>query len=638
MLLPLIIFTLLSTFISNFAQPVVGTSGMPASSASTNAERKATSAAPNRPAQLAPSSPAGEPSKVRTRSSADPTMQSKQSTKYHEARKFLATNQLLAEHAPCTALNIANALTTLAVNYKMPESVARAMGYVAEALKHAEQHTQVTDSSNALPVLIKELQSNISAEMEIRLSALERKLTLPSTAQKQLESAAKEIGQAADNIKMSIKDVGNSIAQVTDTSSQLANTASSYKDVLLRSREQFPQAEIAGNKSLADPRILRDMDRKARQILIDTRDPDITGASIAALKEKVSEAIAKITEPPPPKDTTVMDIAKLRKGGFTILFKDREVINWLQDPAVDFEFTTGISRDASIVKRIYSLLVPRIPIKLDLANESHLREIEECNGFPEGTITKARWIKPEYRRAPDQRAAHAIFALHDIDTANLCIRDGIKVCGLHICPSRLKHEPMQCMKCRKWGHFANACTATADTCGTCGGEHRTNDCNNKENVYCVSCKSKEHASWDRECPEFRRRCGQYDENYPENNLIFFPSDESWTLISRPQKLQHSERFPARYAVAPLHQPERPTRENVPKTLNKQRKQHAARNMANQSTMDQYIAPGNSQRHTNTGMSQNQIHADAAASTDATFPSLDFHTPGLGSEPDPHGWD
>ena len=217
--------------------------------------------------------------------------------------------------------------------------------------------------------------------------------------------------------------------------------------------------------TMTDPRILRDVDRKARQVLIDMIDPEIIGASLAEIKEKVHASIVKITDLPPPEGSTVLEVNKLCKGGFTILFKDKEAINWLQDLVVEFEFTTSISSDTFIDKCTYSILVPHIPTMLDLSNETHLREVEECNSIPVGSIVKARWIKLAYRRTPGQRAAHTIFVLRDIDTANNCIRDSIKVCSLHIQPCRLKHEPMQCMRCRKWGHFTHTCTAPADTCG-----------------------------------------------------------------------------------------------------------------------------------------------------------------------------
>ena len=608
---------------------------MPASAAGTNTEKRAMSAAPTRPVQLVTSPSTGAPNKVRTCSTTDSTLQPEQPNKYIEARKFLNAHHLLTECAPCTVQTLANVLKAMAESYKMPESVAKALGHVAEALLHTDQNSQDSQRTETLPKLIEELQKNLSVEMDSKLNALEKKLTLPSAAQEQMKTAAKEIGQAADNIKASINDMGNTIAQVTDTSSQLANTATNYKDVLLMSREQNLRPQHSENPLQTDPKIIRDVDRKARQILIDTLDPKITEASLADIKEKVSAVIAQITNPPQPKDTTILEINKLQKGGFTILFKDKEVINWLQDAGVEFEFTSGISPDASIVKRTYSMLVPWVPLSFDPSNEDHLREIEECNSIPAGTITKARWIKPAYRRAAEQRAAHTIFTLNDVCVTNGFIRDGIKVCGLFIRPSRLKQEPMQCMKCRKWGHFAHACTASVDTCRTCGDKHRTSECNNKDKTYCVSCKSNSHASWDRDCPEFRRRCDQYDENFPENSLPYYPTEEAWTLSPRPGKLQRSEKFPAKYTVTALQQSERSNQVTANWQQGKQRKQQTAKIPANQSTMDQYIVSGIPQG-ANADRSINLNNTNAAIPTDADFPPFNYRTPDEGLEP--RGWD
>ena len=240
-----------------------------------------------------------------------------------------------------------------------------------------------------------------------------------------------------------------------------------------------------------------------------------------------------------------------------MLFKEKEVINWLQDQDAEFHFTTEIAPDAEIIKRLYSILVPRIPITFNPSNEAHLREVEECNDLPSGMIAKARWIKPEYRRVQGQKAAHAIFAFKDATNANKCIRDGIQVCSLRVRPNRLKHEPMQCMKCRRWGHFAHSCTAEMDTCGTCGGEHKTKDCTTRDRMFCVSCKNHTHSSWNRDCPEFRRRCVQFDENFPENDLPYFPTEEEWTMIPCPNKLLFPEKFPAKFTTSRPSQPTQP---------------------------------------------------------------------------------
>ena len=167
----------------------------------------------------------------------------------------------------------------------------------------------------------------------------------------------------------------------------------------------------------------------------------------------------------------------------------------------------------------------------------------------------------------------------------------------------------------------------------CGEEHRTSNCDNKEKTYCVSCKSNTHASWDRECPEFRKRCDQFDENYPENNLPYFPSEESWTLTPRPNKLQRHEKFPPKYAVNALQQSGNGNREAS--TKSKHQKQRIAKMPPNQSTMDQFITKGNTQA-TEAGNAPEPNNADAAAPIDTNYPIFNFHTPDEGSEP--QGWD
>jgi methyl-accepting chemotaxis protein len=122
--------------------------------------------------------------------------------------------------------------------YRMPDNIAKSIGYIAEALQHIEQQRLNNEDAKSLPELFKSLQNNLSAEMDSKLNVLEKKLILPPPEQEQLNSVAKEIGQAVESLKASINDMVNSIAQVTDTSMQLASTAMNYKDTLLKSSEQ----------------------------------------------------------------------------------------------------------------------------------------------------------------------------------------------------------------------------------------------------------------------------------------------------------------------------------------------------------------------------------------------------------------
>ncbi|KAN0139117.1 hypothetical protein V8E53_003119 [Lactarius tabidus] len=322
----------------------------------------------------------------------------------------------------------------LSKTYGMPENVAKALVHISEVAQQIDSQCQGCANALAIPGLIKEMQGHFSKELEQRMCALESKISAsPSSDSDHLESVTKEIGQAAQSIKAVARKMGKTIAQVTDTSSHLASTATNYKDALLRSNTQQPQPQPQTppeKPSQSDLKVLRHVGRKARQILIDTRDDKLLNASLAEIKEKVNAAINTITNPPPPKEATILEISKLRKGGFMVLFKEKEAVKWLQDPSIESNFTSVFAEDATITKHTYPIMVPRILLTFDPSEEGHLREVEECNKLPTGTIVKARWIKPAYRRAPEQRSAHAIFSLKEITIANICIRDGLYVCGL----------------------------------------------------------------------------------------------------------------------------------------------------------------------------------------------------------------
>jgi hypothetical protein len=54
-------------------------------------------------------------------------------------------------------------------------------------------------------------------------------------------------------------------------------------------------------------------------------------------------------------------------------------------------------------------------------------------------------------------------------------------------------------------------------------------------LQCVNCRSDNHASWSRGCPEFKRKCDELSAKYPENSLPYFPTCETWTHATLPPK-------------------------------------------------------------------------------------------------------
>ena len=78
--------------------------------------------------------------------------------------------------------------------------------------------------------------------------------------------------------------------------------------------------------------------------------------------------------------------------------------------------------------------------------------------------------------------------------------------------------------------------------------HCTGDCTIKDKLYCTSCKTEEHTSWDRKCLEFRKCCEDYNRKFPENNFIYFPTPQEWMLTTKPDRIPLEKHFPQSLAA------------------------------------------------------------------------------------------
>ena len=388
------------------------------------------------------------------------------------------------------------------------------------------------------------VQEEITAEFRIWCESIEDKLNSLSSKQNEILEATASFNERAEGLQTVAKELESQVGKVTIASDKIVSNATPYRDALLGGHGR----EVRG---AVDGRILIDLERKAKQIMIVVKDSIFSVTTADELVEKANGIIGKIEDSDRPGTVKIESITKFPKGGALLQLNSKEVAKWLRQPEIEDIFLKKFAKDAYVKERPHSVLLRGVPIILDPSNEAHLREIEETNGLTKFSIMKARWIKPEGRRRRGQTHAHATAAIALVETANTIIKEGIEICGVKIRPEKLKQEPLQCLRCRRWGHFAANCMEADDTCGTCGENHRTTQCKNSEKKHCVSCKSDTHTSWDRNCPEFIRRCKLFDESHPENNMVYFPTEEDWTLTTRPDRIPLEERFPQRFAVNSL---------------------------------------------------------------------------------------
>jgi len=224
---------------------------------------------------------------------------------------------------------------------------------------------------------------------------------------------------------------------VTDTTDKLATNTNSYQPVLL-------SKPVVLNKTAANPRVLNDMDQKAKQILVDIYDKDDNNVllkSLTYIVEKANETIAGLQYTSKPKDIKVVSALKIRGKAVLLTLNSKEVVTWIREPLNEMEFSNGFSAESQIRERSYNLIAPRVPITFDPSDKKHLYKLEETNCLDKHIIRRAKWIKPVVRRRSGQANAYTILTLSSVNTANTLIRDGVYICGIKIRPTSRSKNP-----------------------------------------------------------------------------------------------------------------------------------------------------------------------------------------------------
>jgi len=449
-------------------------------------------------------------------------------------------------HASSPLQKIAAAISQIIGNESIDSSTKRSLEDILSFI-HGEKEKEDQRLAKTLTPIEGALRKSFRKDIVEIYNALEKQLNgIQDTVNETLTSSSKLLANT-ESVAAATKDLTGKVGKITDTADRIAMDTSKYRDAVLARPVQTLRANT-------DLKVLGDLERKSRQILVEVHGEEGTntlGKSLTELTSKANEAISSIEDAGKPKDIKVQTVFKTRCEALVLTLNSKEAVTWIKQVEFEMAFTAAFSEGSHITDRSFNIIVPNVPISFDPKDSKHLRKVEEANGLRTREVIKPKWIKPIGRRRADQTRAFVILTLSSADSANLLIRDGLNICNARVRPKKQKAEPVQCMKCRRWGHFASDCQADKDTCGTCGDSHQTNACANKGKVFCVSCGIKTHPSWDRTCPEFSRHCDIQDERNPENAMPFYPTEHDWTLTARPHRIPLDERFPGRYAVNSL---------------------------------------------------------------------------------------
>jgi hypothetical protein len=274
----------------------------------------------------------------------------------------------------------------------------------------------------------------------------------------------------------------------------------------------------------ANPRVAAREGIKARQFLIQgLKESKFSHLDSFQLKTELNKILPEVGL----LTGKIRSVVNTRSGGTVIEADTDEVANWLSSSANQGRICDRLGAKAEFRGRNYNVIVFNVPLAINPEEEGHRLEICETNGLEPTTIVSAKWAKAVNKRNLNQRTAHLLLTFDDANAANRVITNGLLICNRKCQVERTRREPTRCLKCQGWNHFARDCIEDKDTCGNCAGSHRTSGCTVGEKA-CVSCKSKDHASWSRTCPAFTKRLAEFNVRNPDNSLQYFPTSDVWT--------------------------------------------------------------------------------------------------------------
>ncbi|KAI0261468.1 hypothetical protein BC834DRAFT_972727 [Gloeopeniophorella convolvens] len=212
--------------------------------------------------------------------------------KYISARKFLATHKILSVDFQSDADSLLAAVV-LATDLHATEVTAKTtLAHVAELVKHIQELNKETHNiSSAMESATAKTKNCIAHMSDNILRAIDEigkamggklveitdKLSATHNTQNGMMTATQSIEQAALNIQGTIQAFNSNMDKMSDSSKHLETTANNYQDALVKGQQtQQMQQGTQHGVPLIDLRVTRDVDKKARQVLVDFQDEDLT--------------------------------------------------------------------------------------------------------------------------------------------------------------------------------------------------------------------------------------------------------------------------------------------------------------------------------------------------------------------------
>ena len=282
-------------------------------------------------------------------------------------------------------LKIAKMIDQIISKHNPPGQVKQALTEVAELAKKTVEEEKEANIHVPLNA-VKTMHERFKADLLVVHGALDDKISDIQTSQRKLLSSLESLNKSTKNLCSTTKELEGKVTKVNNITDKIATTTSTYRDVLLAK----PANQLRSN---TDPKVLDDLDRRARQVLVGhSSDEENTtlGTSLLDLKDKANKIVTKLDNPTRPEAAAIESVTRTCTGSILLLLNSKEAADWLREPDVVDKFLDKFAIGASIKGRSFSVMLKWVPIIFNPDSFVHHREIEEANNLPDHSIQKAR--------------------------------------------------------------------------------------------------------------------------------------------------------------------------------------------------------------------------------------------------------
>ncbi|KAF8227000.1 hypothetical protein L208DRAFT_1497033 [Tricholoma matsutake] len=397
---------------------------------------------------------------------------------------------------------------------------------------------QMLNGIRAVAFLLQELEL-MKTTREVTTTVLKELISLVDTIQNMFKEKTEEcmasLLQTTKEVIMQAKETTEELGKATE---KMISTAEKEKTPATPYRDALNQGTV-GPPVRVDPRVRAKEGIRARQFLwtLSVDIPELKTLPAPQLLKQLNEKLTKAAKMT--NEECKLHLAMwLKNGGLLIEAGDDKSAAWLCSEANILHMECELGTSILLEARNFNTMAYFVPLTFDVSEKTHIEEVMESNDLSKDAISKCRWVKAPGWWNPNQMVGHMIITFTDPDSANKAILGRLVICNKKVSVTKCKREPIRCLKCQEYNHVVHKCIISRDICARCRENHRTSDCS-AATLLCTPCGKRGHASNDRTCPTFLRKCNEHNERNLENLLPFYPSTEIWTWEAAPPSNQRA---------------------------------------------------------------------------------------------------